>query len=992
LQELSQKTGVQRADLLEALADKLSELRRCWGINLAYSTDEEREQTIKAARQIIRINLDRHIAALHPMQRAIPNVYRYAVNLGFNLQTHPEQVHLRDKDITRRRNWLEHEAPIHLRVSASTSYRYVADAITQIEQQILASDYEPVQTETLDEPEQVLIARDEYLARLRGHIDTGNRIICIWGEPGTGKTMLAKQFAVQIDSHTPALTIRVPPVLEAPTAESLLFRQDLTEALIAEGLEPTNWSLEYALARFRARVGEKPRAKAVVIDNVQGEELIWQLIPPQPNVPVIITMQSRPQSQTIACEELHGFTEAQAYEFISCQLPDENKQEAVDLARTLGYRPLALEHAVLFIKESPDISVRSLTHRLAIQVTDTLAAVTPPEQRERNISRLYELILVSLLEYEPGKVLLDTFLGMAGQNGVDLRESVFAFMQSEYGGSHDRLYFRTGLRELLQRGLLREQDVSEPLTSARTSPPVVELSMHPLTYRILHGLRGRAPLEIETRYLDYIRATDLETSDSASGTGRIRAWAVQQFMNLAQEGLPDGWLSLRAVDDHTWVAVQEPPEGAGSREPYTVRYAIGAEGSLYKLNYHAGQWSELDAEEIRTLRLTVLVFAERGRPEFTLLASESTSTDGPQVPEARLDPEETLQDDYGHSPIDPVSVKYYIRHGIALWVLCGKRFIPTSVRGTVNCPDCKRISGSTERLSEIEVTLRRNFFTLLSVKQPLVAAYLFLIRAKLRRGLERFEEAAQDLVFSYDFLQAVTESSKEGEWRAVGAGIILVASSLPDARQDWITEVSEHLMEGMESTDPDMVFLLHNRSQSLEKLGQIADALADLDQIIALVDAGTIDRKDVDVELEFVFYKKEELERQLGRIDDANATMRRFISEAEKRDDGGRALAAALYLSGMYLRSDDPEQARNDFQRAMNIAQAQEPPNYETAWNCLVQLVSVAEEQNEVTYALHAAERALRLVDEHLPDRTDLREQSLGTISRIKGELPDDTS
>ena len=56
-----------------------------------------------------------------------------------------------------------------------------------------------------------------------------------------------------------------------------------------------------------------------------------------------------------------------------------------------------------------------------------------------------------------------------------------------------------------------------------------------------------------------------------------------------------------------------------------------------------------------------------------------------------------------------------------------------------------------------------------------------------------------------------------------------------------------------------------------------------------------------------------------------------------------------------------------------------------------MQLATVAKGQDEATYALHVAERALRLVDEHLSDRTDLRQLSLQEINHIKDKLPDDT-
>ena len=256
-----------------------------------------------------------------------------------------------------------------------------------------------------------------------------------------------------------------------------------------------------------------------------------------------------------------------------------------------------------------------------------------------------------------------------------------------------------------------------------------------------------------------------------------------------------------------------------------------------------------------------------------------------------------------------------------MWSLCGKRFVPTTTASTEACLDCERVSGSADWRGGMEIALRDSFRQL-SVKHPLDSAYLFLIRAKLRRDLGRLDEAALDLWFLYDFLLAATGATQY-ERLAIGGGVIAVASGLPDAHNGIVEKVCVHLMEvmeGVEPTDPAMVFLRHIRSRSMGKLGRLSDALIELDQIVALVDSGAVDRKNIGMDLWQIFSEKEHMERRLGRTDDSNATLRRFINEVETREDGGQLLIQGLIMSGVHLSADDPDQARNDLQRAIRIA------------------------------------------------------------------------
>jgi uncharacterized repeat protein (TIGR01451 family) len=79
--------------------------------------------------------------------------YEHAIRACFNLPVHAE---LQGKDLTQRQAWLAKEARGRLRIDETTCRRDLRDALDQIEQQILAPGYQPVQIgEAVDDPQKV---------------------------------------------------------------------------------------------------------------------------------------------------------------------------------------------------------------------------------------------------------------------------------------------------------------------------------------------------------------------------------------------------------------------------------------------------------------------------------------------------------------------------------------------------------------------------------------------------------------------------------------------------------------------------------------------------------------------------------------------------------------------------------------------------------------------------------------------------------------------
>lgn len=464
-------------------------------------------------------------------------------------------------------------------------------------------------------PDEVLIERQDYLERVRQAVTSGHRVVCIWGEPGTGKTVLADMAARATASPVTTLRVGNPDVL----------RDDITNSLISEGMEPTNWSDSYSRAMLKRRLSGqdgRPRCRVLVIDNVDDEELIWQLIPETPGIPVFVTMRSKPQSPKLHPIEVEDFDEAQASAFISHNLSGLSDDETRSLTYVLGYRPLALDHATRFIRESPGMSVRELIDRLTLKRTDSLSLVMDRADRTKQLVTLYKLILSSVSANDAARPVLDTFLGITGKSGIGEVEELAFFLESDAGGSFDRIHFRAGLRALTPLGLLRENDT--------------HLMMHPLTYEVLRDLRGAVPFEIEARYLSYLASPEIaellnrETYDPAKLREGWQAafLRAQTLMAANQLELPDTWVAVYMVDDLTWVAIREHRE-SGSTTTYIVRYEIYPHG-LYKLDYRTGERSTPGSDELRQLGEAggrYQDMAQRVAADIARWATGDTSTD-----------------------------------------------------------------------------------------------------------------------------------------------------------------------------------------------------------------------------------------------------------------------------------------------------------------------------------------------------------------------------
>lgn len=144
LQKLTIGLGVLRPDLLEALDGELAPLKRCWEVSKLGGPAVARATVVAN----LRVHANRlKVPASTTVKLSLKQKearFRRVVLISFNADR--QQV-WSDRDLGGRHAWIEKHAPEELKVSAATSRRYVENALDQIEQQILASGYRPVEDE-----------------------------------------------------------------------------------------------------------------------------------------------------------------------------------------------------------------------------------------------------------------------------------------------------------------------------------------------------------------------------------------------------------------------------------------------------------------------------------------------------------------------------------------------------------------------------------------------------------------------------------------------------------------------------------------------------------------------------------------------------------------------------------------------------------------------------------------------------------------------------
>ena len=288
-------------------------------------------------------------------------------------------------------------------------------------------------------PVDTYVERVEYLNQVRTLIDEGHKVICIRGEPGTGKTTFANQIPQSFGFQF---------VLRLRAGNRDVLNDDLVNALMAEGRHPASWSESYCRVEFRRLMSDEPRADMVIIDDVGNMDQVWGLIPPEPRLPVIVTTRVQPTSDTVAALELRDFSQPQALTFVRGNIDDCTDAQALTLLAALGTRPLALEHSVRYLHATPDVALEDLTNALRENVVTGLDLIALPTIQEKNLALLYRQIIGALESLPAVLKVLDMFLAITGRSGMTDKGLYQSFLQHEFNDATGHVAVGSAVRIL----------------------------------------------------------------------------------------------------------------------------------------------------------------------------------------------------------------------------------------------------------------------------------------------------------------------------------------------------------------------------------------------------------------------------------------------------------------------------------------------------------------------------------------------------------------
>jgi hypothetical protein len=424
LQRLTRGAGIQRKDLVEALAGEVSELQRYWGVNLNRIAQAERAVALREAQYAVSSNLRIHINGLKPPRGVPPLKFIHVIDVSFNIQRDKLHFNLKDADLSQRRDWLAHKAPSHLRVSIKTSQRYLNNAIDQIEQQIVASDYTPLDLDS-EAGEGDNAAREHaqaeaepaapdfgtpYIPRDRlfgdfmhawwskdapeGQLPVIERI-CLVGDAGTGKTRFIREVLAATELDVPWVNAEA----EETMVPAML---DVLRAFVNDTSSLTEASL---IKRTFGRLLAHPDGPAlVVIDGIPDPAVLDQFIPRSTDTCLIVTSRQRPPRNWSPVVEVGGMEPDEADRMVALLLTDASTEDRQALSIMMGFRPRLIEHACAFLRQDDGMSVQEFCAAVGSDIEATLTVIT--DTTDRALTAIYRRYVERLTQDAPASLRL----------------------------------------------------------------------------------------------------------------------------------------------------------------------------------------------------------------------------------------------------------------------------------------------------------------------------------------------------------------------------------------------------------------------------------------------------------------------------------------------------------------------------------------------------------------------------------------------------------
>lgn len=379
-------------------------------------------------------------------------------------------------------------------------------------------------------------------------------MVWLWGEPGTGKTVLADQIADRLRPPRPVVRIRL--------SNSRVTEDDLLRAI---GDEEADEAVRRARFRRLLRAGDA--VGLVIIDDAAHPRDLALLGIDDAAVPVVVT--SRVDAPDLPALHVSGLSPDEASAATRAVLPALSDDDTARLVTLSGGRPLVISHMAHHLRTT-DATATMVLDGLAMDAARTIAA------------------LETMLDTTTDSGLTVTYRRMLDAFGAD--SDVVAVLDCLIWVSEGGLVDQRLMRDFLSwrfPGPVGDVLVSSAqVVLARHGIHTIDeraYTMHALTVDILRRLRAHTMRDVLGGFLDFLLATP-ETYPRR--TSRAVMW-------LELVSTADLWPgTLIPLDAETWV--HRRADGA------VTRYKVADKGVF-------GQTDGEDSRPVTGAELDLLV-------------------------------------------------------------------------------------------------------------------------------------------------------------------------------------------------------------------------------------------------------------------------------------------------------------------------------------------------------------------------------------------------
>ena len=307
---------------------------------------------------------------------------------------------------------------------------------------------------------------------------SGKGMVWLWGEPGTGKTVLADQIARRLRPPRPVVRVRL--------SNSRVTEDDLLRAIGDEDADEA-----VRRARFRRLLRDGDAVGLVIVDDAAhpGDLALFGL--DEAAVPVVVT--SRVAAPDLPALRVGNLSPDEARAATRAVLPALSDDDTTRLVTLSGGRPLVISHMAHHLRTT-DATATTVLDGLAMDAARTIAALeTAVETRtDSGLTVTYRRMLDVFGPDSDVVAVLDCLIWVS-DGGLVGQGLMRDFLSWRFPGPVGDVLVSSAQVVLARHGLVAIDDHA--------------YTMHALTADILRRLRAHTMRDVLSGFLDFLLAT-----------------------------------------------------------------------------------------------------------------------------------------------------------------------------------------------------------------------------------------------------------------------------------------------------------------------------------------------------------------------------------------------------------------------------------------------------------------------------------------------------